>query len=272
MVINTKGMFTFFPELPAEIRLQVWNFALHDPERRVVIIHYNIDTHGIIRFKSRTRPLGSSALLYTCSESRDLALAVYFPAFGDAEFDPPFPKPLRDAVAKVVGGMFKGKKRATQISAKSILQPPLIYLDFLRDAIYFQQKPYGESVFDGVLRGMPQDQRKAIKVLGIEMDLCPMSRFEHFHHLLCDLDEWVLFASGGVGEARAPFSNVQLSTVFFEEQNHPAGSISEKLQRQIQGAFERRREGIVLRGQKVPKVKVEDHTNVQKQVSVVHRS
>jgi hypothetical protein len=277
MIPPAPQTFTFFPQLPTEIRLDIWNLAIQHRTRRVVIVSYSIDSHGVIRFKSRTRPLGPPALLYTCSESREIALTVYRPAFGDTDFDPPFPsKPLRGALQGLAGGLFKrkgGKGRTGSISKPSEghLRPPHIYVDFSRDAIYFQQLPEAESVFDGVLRGMPREERLAIKVLGIGMDLCPMRRFDEIHHLFCGLDEWVLFARSAVGESGAPFANVQLSTVFFSDQNHVAGSPSEKVERQIQNAFERRRGQIERDGGKIPKIKVEDHTNILSQVAVVRR-
>lgn len=277
MPVDTDRSFAYFPQLPTEIRLTIWELALHDPSRRVVIVTYNIDSQGVIRFRSRTRPLGSSALLYACSESRDLALMVYSPAFGDVEFGPPFPKQLRGTLVSFAhtlsGGILKGKA-ATKIGnlpTKGVLRDPHIYVDFSRDAIYFQQTPHGECLFDAVLRAMPEEQRCAIKVLGIDMNRCPMRGFESFFHLLCNLDEWVLFAGSAAGDARPPFANAQLSTVFFSEQKHIPGSTSESLERHIQGAFDRRRGEIEAKGGRIPKVKIEDHTNVQNQVTVAHR-
>ncbi|KAI6087990.1 hypothetical protein F4821DRAFT_258445 [Hypoxylon rubiginosum] len=71
--------FELFPQLPTELRLQIWRHSCH---QRVVEVLYDSDND---RCTSSTAP---PAILHACRESRFEALRIYKKSFGTRSHDP----------------------------------------------------------------------------------------------------------------------------------------------------------------------------------------
>lgn len=67
-------MFTFFPQLPAEIRNKIWNICVSEYPARIVDL-----TKDTTKFKSKSP---APSFLYVCQESRSIAKESYTTAFG----------------------------------------------------------------------------------------------------------------------------------------------------------------------------------------------
>jgi len=64
--------FTFFPRLPTEIRLQIWNEAI--PPGRILRV---LLTHELETFVYPFEPYRTPAILHVCQESRDVGLSIF---------------------------------------------------------------------------------------------------------------------------------------------------------------------------------------------------
>ncbi len=79
-IVMSSATFTCFPHLPKEIRDQIWAEASNLP--RLTILEFATNGEGDDKFEFIEIPnSGLLAILHTCSESREIALQKYRPAF-----------------------------------------------------------------------------------------------------------------------------------------------------------------------------------------------
>ena len=77
------------PQLPIEIRLQIWEEAVAVEQPRVVEIWFRTNGDGVDEgVLDRYPPSRATALLYTCRETREIALMKYELYFGSFPFNP----------------------------------------------------------------------------------------------------------------------------------------------------------------------------------------
>ncbi|OBT80025.1 hypothetical protein VF21_01189 [Pseudogymnoascus sp. 05NY08] len=107
--------FKFFPKLPTEIRLMVWDFCLPGP--RVVDVRMRrrfvrVSTRKVFNFPRFISSLDHPVILHICSESRSLALKHY---------ELSFPNTMK---------------------TKTVISPARIYIDFSIDTVWFDNLHY----------------------------------------------------------------------------------------------------------------------------------
>ena len=80
--MNPPTEFLLFPELPGEIRLKIWSFAISIPRTVTITIDRPPFKRGAAEtVKTFQTDVPAPATLYTCAESRHEALAIYKPCF-----------------------------------------------------------------------------------------------------------------------------------------------------------------------------------------------
>lgn len=135
---KTLRRFKFFPKLPTEIRLMIWDFCLPGP--RVVDVKirrcfFRASTRKVFKLPRFISSLDHPAILHICSESRLLALKHYKLAFPNT------------------------------MKTKAETSPARIYIDFSIDTVWFDNLHYFPTQWDYAARPSPNTDLAKIRFL-----------------------------------------------------------------------------------------------------------
>jgi len=201
--------FTFFPELPPELRIKIWGFVA------------NIARKINLRFLDPEAPIDPASLnvrvppiLYSCREAREEALKYYTQCleYGDADDNSEDDTDTKAVAGEEVGEereLVEAESRATYLDHDLALAKPYtknIYLNFSMDRFYLEGMTFDERI-DRFMRDALQylnfghASLSCIQHLHFQWDILACAAFSPFpkpHHicglvdLTLDLTNWTV--------------------------------------------------------------------------------